>query len=66
MALLQIQGLSKSFGGIKAVNECSFEVEKGSITALIGPNGESLSRINGHLAYWFGWYAFYPDTLIYE
>lgn len=34
--------------------------------ALIGPNGEEASRINGHLAYWFGWYAFYPETLVYE
>lgn len=34
--------------------------------ALIGPNGEEAPRINGHLAYWFGWYAFYPDTLVYE
>jgi hypothetical protein len=34
--------------------------------ALIGPESESLARINGHLAYWFGWYAFYPETLLYE
>lgn len=34
--------------------------------ALIGPNGEKAARINGHLAYWFGWYAFYPETLVYE
>jgi len=33
--------------------------------ALVGPNGESLERIPGHLAYWFGWYAFFPDTLVY-
>lgn len=33
--------------------------------ALTGPDGETLPRINGHLAYWFGWYAFYPDTLLY-
>ena len=39
MALLHTDVLSKSFGGIKAVNECTFEVKKGSITALIGPNG---------------------------
>jgi neutral amino acid transport system ATP-binding protein len=32
-------GLSKSFGGIKAVNEAKIEVAKGSITGLIGPNG---------------------------
>ena len=39
MALLEVQRLSKSFGGIHAVNECSFAVKEGSITALIGPNG---------------------------
>ena len=33
--------------------------------ALLGPNGERLGRINGHLAYWFGWYSFYPDTEVY-
>ncbi len=33
--------------------------------ALLGPRGERLERINGHLAYWFGWYAFYPNTEVY-
>ncbi|MCL4267110.1 MAG: DUF3179 domain-containing protein [Anaerolineae bacterium] len=33
--------------------------------ALIGPKGETLPRLGGHLAYWFGWYAFFPDTLVY-
>lgn len=37
--LLSIQGLSKDFGGIRAVNGCSFDVAAGSITGLIGPNG---------------------------
>jgi len=36
---LEVSGLNKSFGGIHAVRECSFAVEKGSITSLIGPNG---------------------------
>ena len=39
MAILTINSLSKSFGGLKAVNDCTFDVEEGSITALIGPNG---------------------------
>lgn len=39
MALLEIQDLSKSFGGIQAVDRCTFSVASGSITALIGPNG---------------------------
>ena len=33
--------------------------------ALIGPDGEQAPRINGHLAYWFGWFAFFPNTLVY-
>lgn len=34
--------------------------------ALIGPNGETLPRLGGHLAYWFGWFAFFPNTDVYE
>ena len=34
--------------------------------ALVGPNGETLPRLSGHLAYWFGWYAFYPETELYR
>jgi len=34
--------------------------------ALIGPDGQMVPRVNGHLAYWFGWYTFFPNTLIYE
>ncbi|MEM7539664.1 MAG: DUF3179 domain-containing protein [Chloroflexota bacterium] len=33
--------------------------------ALVGPNGEQAPRLGGHLAYWFGWFAFFPDTLVY-
>jgi branched-chain amino acid transport system ATP-binding protein len=39
MALLEIKQLNKSFGGIQAVQDCTFSVKEGSITALIGPNG---------------------------
>src|SRR6202165_5168128 len=39
MSLLEAQGISKSFGGIRALDMCSVSVEKGSITGLIGPNG---------------------------
>lgn len=38
-ALLSATQLSKSFGGIKAVNNAHIEVKQGSITGLIGPNG---------------------------
>jgi branched-chain amino acid transport system ATP-binding protein len=37
--LLQIEGVSKSFGGLKAVQNVSLSVHSGSLTALIGPNG---------------------------
>lgn len=33
--------------------------------ALIGPGGERLPRLPGELAYWFGWYAFFPLTEVY-
>ena len=33
--------------------------------ALLGPGGETLARLPGHLAYWFGWFSFYPRTQIY-
>jgi hypothetical protein len=34
--------------------------------ALLGPEGETAPRLGGHLAYWFGWFAFFPNTLIYK
>ncbi len=37
--MLEIKRLHKHFGGIRAVDDCSFKVDAGSITALIGPNG---------------------------
>ncbi len=38
-ALLEVRGLSKSFRGLKAVSQVSFDVPQGEIIALIGPNG---------------------------
>jgi len=37
--MLEVTGVSRSFGSLKAVSEASFAVATGSITALIGPNG---------------------------
>lgn len=42
---LRVEGLDKSFGGLKAVSEVSFEVPRGSISALIGPNGAGKSTV---------------------
>jgi ABC-type branched-subunit amino acid transport system ATPase component len=38
-ALLQVRDLTKDFGGLRAVDSCSFDVPQGAIAGLIGPNG---------------------------
>ncbi|GAB3672601.1 ABC transporter ATP-binding protein [Salinisphaera aquimarina] len=43
--MIQVDNIAKSFGGIKAVDACSFEVAEGSITGLIGPNGAGKSTL---------------------
>ena len=43
--LLEVAGLSKSFGGLQAVHELGFAVEEGAIVGLIGPNGAGKSTV---------------------
>lgn len=43
--MFEVRHLNKSFGGLRAVNDCSFSVEAGSITALIGPNGAGKTTV---------------------
>jgi ABC-type branched-subunit amino acid transport system ATPase component len=43
--MLEIKNLTKQFGGIKAVQDVSFDVADGSITALVGPNGAGKTTI---------------------
>jgi len=37
--MIQVEGVSKYFGGVHAVENCTLEIAQGSITGLIGPNG---------------------------
>ena len=39
MALLEVEGLTKAFGGLRAISDLSFQVNEGEILGLIGPNG---------------------------
>ncbi len=43
--ILAIEDVTKSFGGIRAVDECSLSVQAGRITGLIGPNGAGKSTL---------------------
>lgn len=43
--ILQVDGLSKSFRGLRAISEVSFAIEAGSITSIIGPNGAGKSTL---------------------
>lgn len=44
-ALLRIEGLSKRFGGLVAVNNVSFSVAQGEIVGLLGPNGSGKTTV---------------------
>ncbi|MDO9216989.1 MAG: ATP-binding cassette domain-containing protein, partial [Lacisediminimonas sp.] len=43
MSLLRVSNLSKAFGGVKAVDDVSFELPAGQLLALLGPNGAGKS-----------------------
>ena len=43
--ILDISNLSKNFGGLSAVKNCSLKIKKGTITGIIGPNGSGKSTL---------------------
>jgi branched-chain amino acid transport system ATP-binding protein/branched-chain amino acid transport system permease protein len=51
--ILEVRGVSKSFGGLKAVQRVSFSIERGAVVGIIGPNGAGkttlFNLLNGFL-----------------
>ncbi len=45
MALLEVKNLGITFGGLRAVDDFSFKVEKGQLYGLIGPNGAGKTTV---------------------
>ena len=43
--ILHVDNVSKYFGGLAAVNNCSLKIKKGSITGIIGPNGSGKTTL---------------------
>jgi ABC-type branched-subunit amino acid transport system ATPase component/ABC-type branched-subunit amino acid transport system permease subunit len=66
--LLKVDGLSRSFGGLRAVSEVSFEVNQGEILGIIGPNGAGkttlFNLLNGVLAADEGTAALGGETML--
>ena len=56
-ASLSVKGISKSFSGLRAVDDVSFDVKAGAIQALIGPNGAGKTTVFNMIAG-----VFRPDT----
>ena len=51
--------------GVEKVRDAQGRSWQVTEDALVGPEGQTLSRLGGHLAYWFGWVSFFPRTTLY-
>ncbi len=63
MALLEVKGITKRFGGLVALNDISFSVEEGELRGLIGPNGAGKSVMFKIIA---GFYRSNQGQIVYQ
>ena len=63
MALLSVNGICKSFGGLAAVSHMSFQVEEGQIVSIIGPNGAGKTTVFNLLT---GFYSCDEGSVLFE
>ncbi len=63
MSILQVQKLTKQFGGLTALDDVSFQVQEGEIHGLIGPNGAGKSTMFKNIA---GFYTPTEGEIIYK
>ena len=61
--LLKVDGLTLAFGGVKALNGVSFEVQPGTITSVIGPNGAGKTSVFNTLS---GFYTPSAGTMAFD
>ena len=63
MPILEINNVTKQFGGLTALDDVSFQVEEGEIRGLIGPNGAGKSTMFKNIA---GFYAPTKGDIVYQ
>ena len=63
MKIFEVQGLTKKFGGLTAVDDVSFFVEKGKIKGIIGPNGAGKTSIFNLIS---GFYPFSSGEILFK
>ena len=63
MAFLEVNNVSKQFGGLSAVSNVNFHVEKGEIVSIIGPNGAGKTTIFNLLT---GVYDVTEGTIVFD